>query len=103
MDIIATLEKYNLTLRHLPETVVSLYDYRGRELKENEEIVIKKWNDGRERKMVRETRTRKNPAWICYVTHNWDSIESWTPFSRGATAEDAVKNAVDFIESKNNA
>ena len=102
MDIIKTLEKYNLTLRHYPDKVVSYIEDREQDLKENEERVIcGKWKDGSDRKMIKQTYYRNFPAWTCYVTKNWYFIESWTKHFNADSPEEAVKLAVEFIESKN--
>lgn len=104
MDIIATIEKYNLVLRHFPEKEVCYVVDHGQGLRENEERVnLGKWKDGSDKLMIKKTRARNFPAWFCWPMNNWVSIESWHPCFRGDTAEDAVKKAVEYIESKNNA
>ena len=103
MDIISTLEKYSLTLRHFPEKEVGYTPDHGQPLRENEERVnLGYWKDGSDKLMVKQTRVRIFPAWICYVTDNWHSIQNWTKSFMADTAEDAVKQAVEFIESRNN-
>ena len=104
MSVIATLEKYNLTLRHYPEKEVGYVVDHGQDLRENEERVnLGKWKDGSDKLMVKRTRVRNFPAWVCYLTDNWHDIQTWTKEFEGSTAEEAVNQAVEFIESKNNA
>lgn len=104
MDIIATMAKYNLVLRHFPEKEVGYTPDHGQALRENEERVnLGKWKDGSDKLMIKKTRFRSFPAWFCWPMDNWFSVESWHTCFSGDTAEDAVKKAVEYIESKNNA
>ena len=102
MDIVKLMAEYNLTLRHMPKTLVGYRDYRGNELKENEELVIRKWRDGSERKMVKITHHRETSEWLCMQVNNWHEMQSWVGCFYGATAEEAVNNCVSYINNEKN-
>lgn len=91
------MAEYNLTLRHVPESEVTLFLDRGQELKANEErIVAGKWNDGSDRKMIRQTRRRTVPEWLCIIDKSFGNTQKYDHAFRGDTPEEAIMKAVRY-------
>lgn len=106
MDLIEKIEKYNLTLRHVPDFEVSFHIAREKELdpnnlKENQEHVIwDNWKDGIARTMVKTSRPRKFSPWLCMQDKSFGNLQNWSGAFFGDTAEEAVNKAIESIENK---
>lgn len=95
-NIIELVEKYSLTVKCFPTHKVSLFSYReGSPLKEGDTIVEKEFKNGVV-KMVRREEFFA-PRWGVKI-NDWPE---WTKFDfYGATAEEAVRMAVEYLENK---
>lgn len=99
-DIINTIQKYSLTVRCLPHTVVNLWSYReGQELKEGQTLVsVEKWNN---RKFIRNERKVENGGW--WYVKETQNTSSTVGFNRkydkffAPTLKEAIKL---FLDSK---